>query len=191
MNNGILTGRYYHCYLNPERDIAEGASRVHGLTLDKLKNKPLFKDIVDEFLEFIANSELIIHNARFDVGFLDNELLLIGYKSIENHATVIDTLRMARKKHPGKKNSLDALCDRYLINRSNRQFHGALIDADLLAKVYLAITSGQKEINDEKKIVNKATQEEINNNLYYNFSDNALFGLLAIITIFLFYIIEF
>ena len=186
----MLTGRNYHCYLNPERDIDEGAIRLHGLTLENLKDKPLFKDIVDEFLEFITDSELIIHNARFDVGFLDNELLLIGYKSIENHVMVKDTLKIARKKHPGKKNSLDALCDRYLINRSNRQFHGALIDANLLAKVFLAITSDQKDVNHEKKVMNKVIREENNNNLYYNLSDNALFGLLAITTIFLFYILE-
>lgn len=149
MDNRRITGREYHCYLNPRREIDEGAIRVHGLTLDKLKDKPLFEDIADEFLEFIADSELIIHNARFDVGFLDNELSLIAHKknSIENHALVLDTLAMARSMHPGKKNSLDALCNRYLIDRTARQVHGALIDADLLAKVYLAMTGGQETLN--------------------------------------------
>tara|TARA_B100000959_G_scaffold238170_1_gene257965 strand:- start:2535 stop:3239 length:705 start_codon:yes stop_codon:yes gene_type:complete len=152
LDNRRVTGREYHCYLNPERDIDEGAARVHGLTLDKLEGEPLFKDVVDEFLEFISDSELIIHNAEFDLGFLNNELSLIGQSesSIESYAMVLDTLKMARGMHPGKKNSLDALCNRYEIDRSMRQVHGALIDAELLAKVYLAMTGGQEDLNLEQ-----------------------------------------
>jgi len=152
MDNRRITGREYHCYLNPERDIDEGAARVHGLTLDKLKGEPLFKDVVDEFLKFISDSELIIHNAKFDLGFLNNELSLIGQSesSIESYAMVLDTLKMARGMHPGKKNSLDALCNRYEIDRSMRQVHGALIDAELLAKVYLVMTGGQENLDLEQ-----------------------------------------
>jgi len=152
LDNRRVTGREYHCYLNPERDIDEGAARVHGLTLDKLEGEPLFKDVVDEFLEFISDSELIIHNAEFDLGFLNNELSLVGQSesSIESYAMVLDTLKMARGMHPGKKNSLDALCNRYEIDRSMRQVHGALIDAELLAKVYLAMTGGQEDLNLEQ-----------------------------------------
>ncbi len=152
LDNRRVTGREYHCYLNPERDIDEGAARVHGLTLDKLEGEPLFKDVVDEFLEFISDSELIIHNAEFDLGFLNNELSLVGQSesTIESYAMVLDTLKMARGMHPGKKNSLDALCNRYEIDRSMRQVHGALIDAELLAKVYLAMTGGQEDLNLEQ-----------------------------------------
>ena len=152
MDNRRITGQEYHCYLNPERDIDEGAARVHGLTLDKLKGEPLFKDVVDEFLKFISDSELIIHNAKFDLGFLNNELSLIGQSesSIESYAMVLDTLKMARGMHPGKKNSLDALCNRYEIDRSMRQVHGALIDAELLAKVYLVMTGGQETLDLEQ-----------------------------------------
>ena len=152
IENRRITGREYHCYLNPEREIDEGAARVHGLTLDKLCDKPLFNDIAEEFLDFIGNSELVIHNAKFDVGFLDSELSIINHdiKSIEKHALVLDTLALARQMHPGKKNSLDALCNRYMIDRSMRQVHGALIDADLLAKVYLAMTGGQDTFDLEE-----------------------------------------
>jgi len=152
IENRRITGREYHCYLNPEREIDEGAARVHGLTLDKLRDKPLFNDIAEEFLDFIGNSELVIHNAKFDVGFLDSELSIINHdiQSIEKHALVLDTLALARQMHPGKKNSLDALCNRYMIDRSMRQVHGALIDADLLAKVYLAMTGGQDTFDLEE-----------------------------------------
>jgi len=152
IENRRITGREYHCYLNPEREIDEGAARVHGLTLDKLRDKPLFNEIAEEFLDFIGNSELVIHNAKFDVGFLDSELSIINHdiKSIEKHALVLDTLALARQMHPGKKNSLDALCNRYMIDRSMRQVHGALIDADLLAKVYLAMTGGQDTFDLEE-----------------------------------------
>ena len=153
MENRRITGKEFHCYINPEREIDEGATRVHGLTYEKLKNEPLFKDIKSDFMNFISDSELIIHNADFDVGFLDYELSLVKSSNvIEDKALILDTLKMARNMHPGKKNSLDALCNRYEIDRSMRQVHGALIDADLLAKVYLAMTGGQEtfELNEAK-----------------------------------------
>ncbi|MFL2482685.1 MAG: DNA polymerase III subunit epsilon [Woeseiaceae bacterium] len=153
MENRRITGKEFHCYINPEREIDEGATRVHGLTYEKLKNEPLFKDIKSDFMNFISDSELIIHNADFDIGFLNYELSLVKSSNvIEDKALVLDTLKMARNMHPGKKNSLDALCNRYEIDRSMRQVHGALIDADLLAKVYLAMTGGQEtfELNEAK-----------------------------------------
>ena len=153
MENRRITGKEFHCYINPEREIDEGATRVHGLTYEKLKNEPLFKDIKSDFMNFISDSELIIHNADFDIGFLNYELSLVKSSNvIEDKALVLDTLKMARNMHPGKKNSLDALCNRYEIDRSMRQVHGALIDADLLAKVYLAMTGGQEtfELNEVK-----------------------------------------
>ena len=153
MENRRITGKEFHCYINPEREIDEGATRVHGLTYEKLKNEPLFKDIKSDFMNFISDSELIIHNADFDVCFLNYELSLVKSSNvIEDKALVLDTLKMARNMHPGKKNSLDALCNRYEIDRSMRQVHGALIDADLLAKVYLAMTGGQEtfELNEVK-----------------------------------------
>ena len=163
IENRRITGREYHCYLNPEREIDEGAARVHGLTLDKLRDKPLFNDIAEEFLYFIGNSELVIHNAKFDVGFLDSELSIINHdiKSIEKHAFVLDTLALARQMHPGKKNSLDALCNRYMIDRSMRQVHGALIDADLLAKVYLAMTGGQDTFDLEEVSKNDPSTQKM------------------------------
>ena len=164
IENRRITGREYHCYLNPEREIDEGAARVHGLTLDKLRDKPLFQDVAEEFLGFIRDSELIIHNAKFDVGFLDSELSIIKHdlRSIEKHALVLDTLALAREMHPGKKNSLDALCNRYMVDRSMRQVHGALIDADLLAKVYLAMTGGQDTFDLEEISNNDLLAKEVN-----------------------------
>ena len=164
IENRRITGREYHCYLNPEREIDEGAARVHGLTLDKLRDKPLFQDVAEEFLDFIRDSELVIHNAKFDVGFLDSELSIIKHdlRSIEKHALVLDTLALAREMHPGKKNSLDALCNRYMVDRSMRQVHGALIDADLLAKVYLAMTGGQDTFDLEEISNNDLLTKEVN-----------------------------
>ena len=163
IENRRITGREYHCYLNPEREIDEGAARVHGLTLDKLRDKPLFQDVAEEFLGFIRDSELVIHNAKFDVGFLDSELSIIKHdlRSIEKHALVLDTLALAREMHPGKKNSLDALCNRYMVDRSMRQVHGALIDADLLAKVYLAMTGGQDTFDLEEISNNDILAKEV------------------------------
>ena len=139
------TGREYHRFLNPERGIDEGAERVHGISNADLEGQPRFKDIADELIEFLRDSELVIHNAEFDVGFLENELELMKHPrpTIGEYATVLDTLSLARKLHPGQRNSLDALCRRYAVDASKREVHGALIDAELLARVYLAMTGGQ------------------------------------------------
>jgi DNA polymerase-3 subunit epsilon len=143
--NRRLTGREFHRFLNPEREIDEGAERVHGISLADLQTAPRFQEVADEFLEFIKGAELVIHNAEFDVGFLEHELELMKHPqpSITDHALVLDTLSLARELHPGQRNSLDALCKRYQVDASNRDLHGALIDADLLARVYLAMTGGQ------------------------------------------------
>jgi len=143
--NRRLTGRDYHCFLNPDRDIDAGAERVHGISRDDLETEPRFPEVVDEFLEFVAGAELIIHNAEFDVGFIEHELTLMKHPQpkIAAHATVLDTLSLARKIHPGQRNSLDALCKRYEVDASRRDVHGALIDSELLAYVYLAMTGGQ------------------------------------------------
>jgi DNA polymerase III subunit epsilon len=139
-----ITERSFHTYLNPERAIDEGAMRVHGITLEQLADKPRFADQADEFLEFVSGAELIIHNAPFDVGFLDAELTRArpGTK-ISDHCGVLDTLLLARRMHPGQRNSLDALCQRYEVDNTGRQLHGALLDAELLADVYLRMTGGQ------------------------------------------------
>lgn len=139
-----LTGKSFHVYLNPQRDVEDGAFRVHGISTEFLKDKPLFIDVLDDFLAFIKGAELIIHNAAFDIGFLNAELTHLKWaKKIDDYSQVIDTLVLAREKHPGQRNSLDALCKRYDVDNSNRQFHGALLDAELLALVYLAMTGGQ------------------------------------------------
>jgi DNA polymerase-3 subunit epsilon len=140
------TGRHFHRFLNPERAVDFGATQVHGLTAEDLLDKPKFGDIADEFLEFIEGGELLIHNAPFDVAFLDAELERIGRPRIEAVCTVLDTLAMARDMHPGKKNSLDALCERYAIDHSRRTLHGALLDAQLLADVWIAMTRGQESL---------------------------------------------
>lgn len=139
-----LTGKHYHVYINPEREVDEGAFRVHGISNEFLKDKPLFSDIRSDFLQFIGGAELIIHNAAFDVGFLNSEFRHVQWnKKLEDYCTILDTLVLAREKHPGQRNSLDALCKRYDIDNSNRQLHGALLDAEILALVYLAMTGGQ------------------------------------------------
>ncbi len=141
-----ITDQQYHRYLCPDREIEEGALAVHGITLEFLKNSPRFSEIIEEFLEFVRSAELIIHNAPFDVGFIDYELGLLGptWGSLRDHCTVFDTLVLARELHPGQKNSLDALCKRYRIDHSHRDLHGALLDARLLAALYLAMTGGQQ-----------------------------------------------
>jgi len=142
------TGRTFHRYINPECDFEPGASEVTGLTLDFLADKPRFAEIVDEFIEFIDGAELIIHNADFDVGFLDNELRLCGahYGCLSARCRIEDTLLLARKRYPGQRNSLDALCRRLGVDNSHRQLHGALLDAQLLAEVYIGLTSGQTDL---------------------------------------------
>ena len=147
--NRSVTDRYYHQYLNPERDIDAGAEEVHGISLESLQDKPKFLDVSKEFLDFIRDSELIIHNAAFDVGFLNHELKCIKHevKDIAEICAVMDTLKEARKLHPGQRNSLDALCKRYEIDNSHRELHGALLDAQILADVYLAMTGGQVSLS--------------------------------------------
>ena len=147
--NRNVTDHFYHQYLNPEREIDAGAQEVHGISLEFLSDKPKFQDIHSDFLEFIGDSELIIHNAPFDVGFLNHELKCIKHKhqNIEKICTVFDTLIHARKLHPGQRNSLDALCKRYEIDNSHRELHGALLDAQILADVYLAMTGGQVSLS--------------------------------------------
>ena len=142
-----ITDRNFHAYVNPERDIDEGASRVHGLTREDLATKPKFVEVAHDFLDHVRGAELIIHNADFDVEFLDAELMRAGLGKLGEHvAKVTDTLAFARELHPGKKNSLDALCERYGVDHSNRTLHGALLDARLLAECYLAMTRGQESL---------------------------------------------
>jgi DNA polymerase-3 subunit epsilon len=142
--NRRLTGRTFHRYLNPERDIDEGAEQVHGLTRERLLSEPTFVQVHLEFLEFIRDAELIIHNAAFDVGFLNYELSRIDSQSrIAEICRVLDSLALARQMHPGQRNNLDALCRRYTVDNSHRDYHGALLDARILAEVYLAMTGGQ------------------------------------------------
>ena len=155
MMNRRSTGREYHHFLNPERDIDGGAEAVHGMSRADLENQPRFSDIADEFLDFIKDGELVIHNAEFDIGFLEYELNLIKHPNpqISEHAMILDTLSLARKLHPGQRNSLDALCKRYAVDASHRNVHGALIDAELLAKVYLAMTGGQAVLLLDQAVV--------------------------------------
>lgn len=139
--------RRFHRYLNPEREIDAGAAAVHGLTYERLQNEARFGDIASSFMEFIAGAELIIHNAPFDMGFINHELGMLGLPQLQN--PVLDTLKLAREMHPGKKNSLDALCSRYEIDNAHRSLHGALLDTELLAEVYFAMTRGQNSLLDE------------------------------------------
>jgi DNA polymerase III subunit epsilon len=141
------TGNHFHHYLNPERASEEGAMKVHGITDEFLQDKPKFREIAAEFVEYIRDAELIIHNAPFDVEFLEQELALAKLPPLTQHcAGVTDTLKLAKELHPGKKNSLDALCERYGVNNTHRTLHGALLDAELLAEVYLAMTRGQDSL---------------------------------------------
>jgi len=147
MSERRLTGRDYHVYLNPEREVDEGALEVHGITNAFLADKPRFADIVGDFLDFVHGAELVIHNAAFDVGFVNAELRRIGPdRRLEDHARILDTLALARELHPGQRVSLDALCKRYDVDNSGRDLHGALLDAELLAEVYLAMTGGQVDL---------------------------------------------
>ena len=177
-----ITNRTFHVYLNPDCEVEEGAIQVHGITNEFLSDKPRFADVAEDFIDFIRDSELVIHNASFDVGFLDSELARLGSPTrVEEHATVLDTLRLARDLHPGQRVSLDALCKRYEVDNSGRELHGALLDAELLAEVYLAMTGGQVDlcldlsdnsdgtqgheplgkIETSKLVVCKATDEEL------------------------------
>ena len=143
--NRKLTGKHYHQYINPQRKVDEGAMQVHGITDEFLEDKPLFENIVDEFLAFIDGAELVIHNAPFDVGFIDSEFQIANAQAqrLSTLCKITDSLQLARSKHPGQRNSLDALCQRYAVDNSNRTLHGALLDAEILADVYLLMTGGQ------------------------------------------------
>jgi DNA polymerase-3 subunit epsilon len=144
-----LTGRHYHQYINPQRKVDEGAMEVHGITDQFLEDKPLFAQVAKEFLEFVDGADLVIHNAPFDVGFINHEIakMAVKYQVIETSCRIIDTLALARQKHPGQKNNLDALCKRYGVDNSQRDLHGALLDAEILADVYLLMTGGQVNLN--------------------------------------------
>lgn len=161
--NRRLTQNRFHVYLNPDREIDAGAIEVHGITNEFLSDKPRFHDVVEDFLAFVDGSELIIHNAPFDVGFLNHELGLLAGESrrIDALCPVFDTLTFARKKHPGARNSLDALCKRYSIDNSHRELHGALLDAEILADVYLIMTGGQSSLLDEETVVDNAVIQQL------------------------------
>ena len=142
-----LSHKHFHQYLNPEREIEDGAMEVHGISNEFLLDKPFFRDVADEFLAFVEGAELIIHNAPFDVGFLDYELSLLGREDrIADHCAILDTLALARDQYPGQRNSLDALCKRLDVDNSSRTLHGALLDAEILADVYLVMTGGQSDL---------------------------------------------
>lgn len=147
--NRRATGNRFHQYLNPDREIDEGAQAVHGISTEFLADKPRFADIASELMAFLDGAELVIHNAAFDIGFINHELKLLGpeHGRIEDRCTVLDTLALARKMHPGQKNSLDALCKRYFIDNSHRELHGALLDAEILLDVYLGMTGGQVSLS--------------------------------------------
>ena len=149
--NRKLTGNNFHRYINPQRDSEEGALAVHGLTTEFLSDKPTFSQIATEFIEFVKDAEIVIHNAPFDLGFLNAEFERLGLPKFEEHvSTVVDTLVQAKELHPGKRNSLDALCDRYEVSNSHRKLHGALLDAELLADVFLAMSRGQNSFSIEE-----------------------------------------
>ncbi|MGZ5008900.1 MAG: DNA polymerase III subunit epsilon [Methylobacter sp.] len=149
--NRRLTGKRFHVYINPERIIDDGAIEVHGITNEFLQDKPCFADVVNDFIAFIRDAELVIHNAPFDVGFINYEFSRLenGTGTVTDYSKVFDTLTYARKKHPGQRNSLDALCKRYGIDNSHRDLHGALLDAEILADVFLLMTGGQSSLLDE------------------------------------------
>jgi DNA polymerase-3 subunit epsilon len=157
-----FTCNNYHQYIQPDREIDEGAQQVHGISTEFLQDKPRFEDVVDDLMQYLKGAELVIHNAPFDVGFLDHELRMVGEEQgvIKDHCGVTDTLVMARKMHPGQKNNLDALCKRYDVNNSHRDLHGALLDAEILAEVYLRMTGGQVGLQlDSEQAANSSEGE--------------------------------
>ncbi|MEA3405965.1 MAG: DNA polymerase III subunit epsilon, partial [Pseudomonadota bacterium] len=161
-----LTHNNYHQYIQPEREVPQEVIEVHGITNEFLVGKPIFKDVVDEFMEYVSGAELIIHNAPFDVGFINQELSLLKnnkWGKLEDHCTITDTLKMARKMYPGQRNSLDALCKRLYVDNSNRTLHGALLDSEILADVYLMMTGGQTNLllgaGDNERSNEGATQK--------------------------------
>tara|TARA_B100001142_G_scaffold173181_1_gene172730 strand:+ start:447 stop:1163 length:717 start_codon:yes stop_codon:yes gene_type:complete len=172
--NRKYTGNEFHVYLNPERDSDPGALEVHGLTTEFLSDKPKFEEIYEDFIDFVKDSELLIHNAEFDIGFLNHEIKLMSKKlnTVDKHVTAItDTLQIAREKHPGQRNSLDALVNRYEVGGYDRELHGALLDSKILGDVYLAMTGGQSTLdftsqNEDKEQANQITSSnDINLNL--------------------------
>ena len=175
-----LTGKHYHQYIQPEREIDQGALEVHGISNEFLADKPVFSHIVDEFLAFVDGAELIIHNAPFDIGFLDHELTLAAkkVKKISKICSVIDSLVLARSKHPGQKNNLDALCKRYAIDNAKRELHGALLDAEILADVYLMMTGGQTSLGLDAKVQVGDAQSDKNTPLMLN-KDRSRLAVLA------------
>lgn len=156
-----ITRRHFHHYVNPEREIDDGALEVHGITQRFLKDKPVFADIWESFFDFVKGSELIIHNAAFDVAFIDNEMQMLSpdLGSITDYCSVIDSLELARNKHPGQKNNLDALCRRYSVDNTQRDLHGALLDAEILADVYLLLTGGQVALSLGDEVENLVAGE--------------------------------
>ena len=170
IENRRLTGNHFHRYLNPEREVDQAAVEVHGLTVEFLADKPRFEQIEQEFLDFVSGAELIIHNAPFDIGFLDYELQLTdsSHRDMASHCSVLDTLVLAREKHPGQRNNLDALCRRYGVDNTQRQLHGALLDAEILADVYLIMTSGQSSFalkeEDEETFAGATTTRKLDPN---------------------------
>jgi DNA polymerase-3 subunit epsilon len=167
--NRKFTGKRYHQYINPQRTIDSEAIAIHGITNQFLEAKPFFADIANEFLDFIGDAELVIHNAPFDIGFINYELRLLrkSTKRIDEKCKIIDTLVMARQLHIGQRNSLDALCKRYFIDNSNRELHGALLDANLLAQVYLAMTGGQSCLFDALEVTESAVDESVVNTVTF------------------------
>ncbi|MCG9709341.1 DNA polymerase III subunit epsilon [Pseudoalteromonas shioyasakiensis] len=159
--NRRLTGNNFHVYINPQREIEEEAIDVHGITNEFLRDKPLYHQIAHEFLEYIRGAELVIHNAAFDIGHMDNEFALLnqGFPNTADVCSVLDTLKMARDLHPGQKNNLDALCRRYDIDNSKRTLHGALLDSEILADVYLSMTGGQVKLNLNQNKDESSTQQ--------------------------------
>ncbi|MCW4151923.1 DNA polymerase III subunit epsilon [Halomonas sp. 18H] len=166
MVNRRLTGNTYHQYINPERDIEAEAVDVHGITNEKVAHEPVFAEVADAFWAFIEGAELVIHNAPFDVGFIDHELNMLNevrgeprLGPVAEHCRILDTLRMARDKHPGQRNNLDALCKRYDIDNGHRVLHGALLDAEILADVYLGMTGGQTALTLEAQSAGESSRE--------------------------------
>ncbi|WP_038499601.1 DNA polymerase III subunit epsilon [Candidatus Palibaumannia cicadellinicola] len=174
--NRRITSKYFHVYLNPERPIDQEAFNIHGISNEFLKDKPTFAQIVKKFIAFISGSELIIHNAKFDIGFIDYEFRMLncGINNTNTFCKVTDSLLLARKIFPGKHNSLDALCNRYCINRSTRTKHGALLDAKILAKVFLLMTGGQITIDLTIEPKNKKPKVIQDQNIYNNLQKTAV-----------------
>ena len=158
-----LTGNNFHVYINPERLVDEEAFKVHGISNDFLADKPVFEEVANKFLAFVSDAELIAHNAPFDTNFINHEFKWLNnnYSTIQSHCQITDTLAIAKKLHPGQRNNLDVLCKRYQVNNSNRTFHGALLDAELLAYVYLAMTGGQNSLFSENKPQNRINTLDI------------------------------